>query len=119
MILDKGVCSVFRRTDTGSPGGMPSWTYSLLHQSWYGELDFATTPANPTNEREELQTDARIRVMQCRDIRQHDVVVLAQLSDFAQRDPAAPVFDIERAYHGMDDDGPTPISDLSLREVVP
>ena len=48
-----------------------------------------------------------------------DVVVLAQLSDFAQRDPAAPVFDIERAYHGMDDDGPTPISDLSLREVVP
>lgn len=119
MILDKGVCTVFRRTDVSQPGGMPVFSHTMIYQSWYGELSFETSPANPTQERTELRTDARIRVQQNRELKQYDVVVLRQVADFSAVAANEPVYSIQRAYHGMDDDGPTPITDLTLQEVRP
>ena len=119
MILDKGICTIFRRMDSARSGAMPAWTYAKIWVSWYGELSYETAPAWLTEGRKERKADGRIRIQQCRDIRQNDIVVLNQLGQFKDRSPDAQVFQITRAYHGTDDDGPTPISDLTLEVYEP
>lgn len=116
MILDTGVCSVFRESDAASPGGMPRHEYTLLTQSWYRELAFETSPAHPTQGRQELKTDARIRILQDRRIKQNDIVALYQ-ADSPRN--GAPTYRVTRAFHGTDDDSPTPITDLTLEEYTP
>ena len=117
MILDSGICSIFRKYDMALSGEMPRPGYMLLWKSWYGELSFETSPARPTEGREERRTDARIRVQQNRDIRQHDVVVLANVDRIV--DAAGPVYEITRAFHGQDDDSPALVSDLTLEVYEP
>lgn len=119
MILDTGICTVFRKSDTASPGAMPTVEYLPFWASWYGELQFETAPVWQTEGRESLQTDKRIRILQNNEIRQNDVVVLEHLASFAERSSGAQVFKVNRAFHGIDDDGPTKISDLSLEVVEP
>ena len=119
MILDTGICTVFRKTDVSSPGSMPTWTYMPIWASWYGELNYETAPVWETDGRKELKIDGRIRIMQNKEIRQNDVVVLEHLASWDERSADAVAYRIVRAYHGMDDDGPTKISDLSLEVVKP
>ena len=119
MILDKGICTVFRKTDISGPGEKPTFIHTQIYQSWYGELSFETSPARPTEGRKELRTDARIRVLQYLGLKQNDVVVLRAVTSFDQVESTDLVYQINRAYHGQDDDGPTPISDLYLEEVRP
>lgn len=119
MILDSGICTVFRKSDTSLPGRMPRPSYAPVCTSWYGELSYETAPTWQTEGRKEQQADGRIRILQHREIRQNDVVVLEELTDFDSRTLGLPVFRITRAYHGMDDEGPTPISDLTLEVITP
>ena len=119
MILDSGICTVFRKRDTSQPGAMPTVEYIPIWASWYGELSYETTPNWQTEGRKEVRADERIRVMQCRDIKQNDVVVLEHLSAFSERSEDATVYRIIRAYHGADDDGPAMISDLTLEVIEP
>lgn len=119
MILDSGICTIFRRTDAAQPGAMPVPVHTPIFRSWYGELDFETSPVWQTDGRKSLQADARIRVLQNREIRQHDVVILRELEDWPDPAGADTVYQITRAYHGTDDDGPTPITDLTLEVVQP
>lgn len=119
MNLDKGICSVFRATDTAEAGDMPAPSYALIYQSWYGEPDFETSPLWATEKRRDLKIDARIRVLQNRDLRQNDVVVLRAISSFSEKQANEPAYRIARAYHGIDDDGPTEISDLTLEVTLP
>ena len=119
MILDSGVLSVFRKTDVSAPGEKPRPAYTLVGQSWFGELSFETSPARPTEGRQELKTDARVRILQDRSIRQNDIAVLYALDEFNCYDPTAPVYRITRCYHGQDDSGPTPITDLTLEVFTP
>ena len=119
MILDTGICTIFRKTDVGLPGQMPLTGMVRLCVGWYKELNYETAPNRPTEGRKELKTDARIRILQDRRIRQNDVVVLEVLKNFEDRTAGAPVYKITRAYHGEDDDGPTMITDLSLEVVTP
>ena len=116
MILDTGICSVFHAYDTAQPGEMPRKGYSLLCQSWYGELSFETSPVWATEGRNEQRVDSRIRILQNRAIAQDDVVVLAQVDDVASD---AVIYRITRAFHGVDADGPTPITDLTLEVIAP
>lgn len=118
MILDSGICSIFRKEDAALSGEMPRPFYSLIGQGWFGELSFETSPARPTEGRQELKTDARIRILQNRAIRQHDIVVLAEVQDIQDAE-TAPVYRITRAYHGADESGATLISDLSLEVYEP
>ena len=119
MILDDGICTVFRKTDTSSPGSKPTWGYTPIWASWYGELNYETRPVWETEGRKEQRIDGRIRVLQCREIKQNDIVVLEHLASFEERSEGAVVYQVVRAYHGVDDDGPTQISDLSLEVVRP
>lgn len=119
MILDSGICTVFRKTDVSEPGCMPTYTYLPIWASWYAELSYETAPTWQTDGRKEQRADERIRVLQCRTIRQNDVVVLEHLESFAERTEGAPVYKVIRAYHGADDDGPTMISDLTLEVIEP
>lgn len=119
MILDTGICTVFRETDTSEAGGMPTTGYSLIGSSWYREISYETAPAWPTDGRKEQKADGRIRILQNRGILQNDVVVLAEFSAWKDKPAGATVYRITRAYHGKDDDGPTPISDLTLEVMQP
>ena len=119
MILDSGICSIFRKQDIALSGEMPRASYSLIGQSWYGELSFETSPARPTEGRQELKTDTRVRILQNRAIRQDDVVVLRDLTVFEDRAQNEPVYKITRAWHGPDENGATLISDLSLEVFRP
>lgn len=118
MILDKGILSVFRREELALSGEMPKPRYTPIFMGWYGEISFETSPARPTEGREELRTDARVRILQDRRIKQDDLVVLAETEDFLGRGDA-PAYRITRAYHGPDETGVTQITDLSLEVYVP
>ena len=119
MILDDGICSIFRQKDTAKPGEMPRPGFALLSQGWYGELSFETSPANPTAGRQELKTDARIRILQCREIKQDDIAILRDIADFSQRQDGEPVYKITRAYHGKDEKSGALITDLTLEVYRP
>ena len=119
MILDSGICTVFRKTDVSTAGSMPTYTYIPIWASWYGELSFETAPVWETEGRKEQKADGRIRILQNRSIAQNDVVVLEHLESFEGRSQTAVVYKIARAYHGQDDDGPTQISDLTLEVIKP
>lgn len=113
MILDKGICTVYRKTDVSGPGAMPVWEDVAYHTSWYGELDFETRQARPTEGREEIRCDARIRVLQDRRINNHDRVELQ-----TSRGETL-VYEVTRAFHGVDDESGELISDLSLEVYTP
>ena len=113
MNLDKGICTVYRTANTAAAGAKPVLSETAYYESWYGELSFETSPARPTDTRKEIRTDARIRILQNREIREHDRVALSVYS----QDPEH--YEIERAYHGRDDESGELITDLSLRKVVP
>lgn len=117
MILDTGICTVFREENVAPSGYMPRPGWNVLGQSWYKELDYSTEPTWQTEHRQETRTDQRIRIHQMRMIRREDRVVLCQ----CDRLPAAgqPIYRVTRAWHGKDDDSPALITDLSLEEVSP
>lgn len=119
MILDTGVCSVFRRGDVSEPGGMPTYGYTHLFSGWYGELSYETAPAWQTEGRKDQKADGRIRILQHREIAQDDVVIMAECTSWDERPAGATAYRITRAWHGTDDDGPMPISDLTLEVVTP
>ena len=119
MILDNGICTVFRKTDAADPGDMPTPAYSLVAKSWYSEINFETRPVWNTDARQSLRTDARIRILQDRTLQQHDVVVLLDVNALADVPEGTPVYRITRAYHGEDEAGPTRITDLTLEVTTP
>lgn len=119
MILDTGICTVFRKTDSAAAGGMPTATYAPIWCSWYRELSFETSPEWQTEGRKEQKADGRIRILQNRSIAQNDIVILEQLAAYRDRSAGAAEYRVTRAYHGLDDDGPTQISDLTLEVIRP
>lgn len=119
MILDSGICTIFRKENIALSGEMPRPGYTFIGRSWYGELNFESTPSRPTEGRTELRTDARIRINQNRNIRQNDIVVLADISDFNSLPDGTTIYDITRFYHGQDDDRPDLITDINLEVMEP
>lgn len=109
MILDTGICTINRKKNTAAAGFLPVFEDVLIYRGWYGELEFATAPAWPTDGREEIQTDARIRILQNRQVGNHDRVILEPADG-----SSAPVYEVTRAYHGTDDESGEPITDLTL-----
>lgn len=119
MILDDGICTIFHSEDVAEPGRMPVQRLTPFHWSWFGELFVESSPVWPTEGRKELRVDERIRVHQHRGIRQNDVVVLMEAQSEAEIPADAVRYSVERFVHATDDDGPTPITDLSLKEISP
>lgn len=114
MILDKGFCSIYRTENTASPGDMPTESLVLKYQSWYGELNFESSPVD-IGAQEGVVVANKIRVLQNRDITNHDVAVLSSVLP----PPAdAPRYNVIRAFHGADDDNGQPITDLTLERLV-
>jgi len=107
MILDSGICTVYEVKNVAPPGGMPRMALVQKHQSWYAELNFETTPKDAAMQ-EVVETSARIRVLQNREITNHNVVVL---TDGEQ-------YEVIRAYHGIDEESGEPITDLTLKKAV-
>lgn len=116
MILDDGICTIFRKEDISRPGMMPKYKYRRISAHWYGELDFATASAYPTDGREETQIDARIRILQDRGINNKDVLVMANVQTV---EDVLVLYEITRAFHGKDDESGERITDLTLKKVKP
>lgn len=114
MILDGGILTVFERIDTSLSGAMPRYEYVKKVQGYYGELDFASGSTWTTQGREDIQVDARVRILQDRRITPLDVVVLDAVESL---DRHTEHYEIERIYHGRDEESGERISDISLRRV--
>lgn len=114
MILDSGICTVHQKVNIAPPGAMPIFSDREIHCSSYGELAFETAPARPTEHREEIQTDARIRILQNRRINNHDRVTLQAFTG-----DELGTFEVTRAYHGSDPDSGELITDLNLQRIEP
>lgn len=114
MILDSGIATVYRKVNVAERGAKPRYADQQIHCGSYGELSFETNPARPTERREEVQTDARIRILQNRQITNHDRVTL---QSFMAEDRGT--YEVTRAYHGSDPDSGELITDLSLQRVNP
>lgn len=113
MILDRGVCRVYRKTKTSGAGDKPGYTDVLFHESYYGELNFETSPAHPTERREEILTAARIRILQNRNIANHDRVELVPFDGTGDAENVKR-YEVGRAWHGDDGESGDAITDLSL-----
>ena len=111
MILDRGVCKIYRKTSTTPAGGKPTATVAVIHESYYAELNFETAPARPTERREDTKTATRVRILQNRGIRNEDV---AELTPFDGTGAKTVKYRIARAWHGDDSESGEPISDLTL-----
>lgn len=113
MILDSGMLTVFARVDTSLRGAMPRFEYVKKAQGYYGEMEFASGGVWTTQGRQDMQIDARVRILQDRTITPADVIALC---DTEQAQGAA-LYEIERIYHGRDEESGEMISDISLRRV--
>lgn len=107
MILDRGIAEIFARSNIAPKGEKPVWQEALRFRSWYAELSFETSPVWQPERRLAQKADARIRIAQCRDIRQGDTAHLD-----------GRVYAIARAYHGTDEESGEQITDLTLEEVT-
>jgi len=107
MILDKGICSIYDKVNVAEKGNMPKYKLKLKYQSWYGELNFETNPANAAMQ-EIIEISARIRILQNRQITNHNVAIL----------PDGNQYEITRAYHGVDEESGELITDLTLKKAV-
>lgn len=113
VILDSGILTVFEKRDVSGRGEMPRYEYIPKAQSYYGELDFASGGVWTTQGREDLQIDTRVRILQDRGVTAQDVVAL----DDVQDTHGAQLYEIERIYHGVDEESGEKISDISLKKV--
>lgn len=117
MILDDGICTVYAQTDVSGPGGLPRYDKERVRtQSYYGELEFETSPRWPTEHRKENRVSARVRILQCREIKEDDV---CELQSFSDTSGAGRTYRITRAYHGTDDESGERITDLTLEVMEP
>lgn len=114
MILDSGIAIIYRVANIAESGEMPVEGWTEIYRSYYGELDFETSPARPTPHRKETETNLRIRIIQDRNIRNEMRVALI---NGCGKTP--PIYEITRAFHGTDDESGESITDLNLREVSP
>lgn len=108
MLLDTGICIIYTVSNIAENGNMPKQGLTKKYESWYGELNFETSPKY-ADMQEAVEISKRIRIIQNKSINNHDVVILSTEST---------QYDIIRAYHGIDDDNGQPITDLTLVKVV-
>ena len=114
MLLKDGIATVYARMDVSGPGEAPRYERAVREKCLYAELSFETSPADPTKKRRELRTDTRIRIRQCRAIREEDEV---ELESFHEESGLQTLYRVQRAFHGMDEESGEAISDLTLMEV--
>lgn len=114
MILDSGVCSIYHKVNIAEPGNRPRFGYELVHQSFYGERSFSTSARYGDN-REAVRVDLRIRVVQCKRITNHDVVVMGLHETMPD---GVEMFEVVDAFHDKDSDNGQPVTDLYLQLVT-
>lgn len=119
MILDSGICSVYKIQNTAEPGEMPREHLVKISDYWFGELSFESSPSQYTDSLEQVEIARRIRILQDRRIEQKVIVMI----DGDQ-------YRVERVFHGQDavvpyftrgaiNDGTGEmITDMSLSRVV-
>ena len=108
MILDSGICKIYKINDISETGEMPKKNLILESKSWYGELDFSSSPIQHTDVSEMIEISQRIRIIQNRMIMKNKTIVII----------GADQFNVERIFHGKDEETGELISDISLSQVV-
>lgn len=107
MILDSGICSIYKIRNTAAAGAMPNETLVKISDNWYGELSFESSPFQQTESQEQVQISQRIRILQDKTISNKAIVIIGSAQ-----------YSVERLYHGKDDESGELITDLNLSTVV-
>ncbi len=117
MILDSGICKIYKMTDTSAAGDMPNETLVQIAECWFGDLSFGSSPVQHTDSLEQVEIARKIRILQNKAVIKKAVVVIG--SD---------QYNVERVFHGIEsrrangryieENSGELISDLSLSQVV-
>lgn len=115
MLIDTGVYTAYKITNKSAAGKMPEDALVKIGEGWFKDLDFASTPAQYTDNLDQVIIERKIRILQNKDISNGCVVEI----DDQQ-------YHVERAYHGIDEllvygrrsGSGEQITDLSLTKVV-
>ena len=63
MVLDKGIAEFYKMVNTAPAGEEPSNTPELVYRSWYGDLDFISTPRQSAGAQHTKAVNKKIRVI--------------------------------------------------------
>ena len=114
MILDSGICTVFGKQNVAGAGRLAVFEYVQKAKSWYGVRSFSTVPR--LQDREEISVSYSIRILQNMCVNNHDVVIL---DDVDAVDDQHTMYEVIRAFHGVEDFTGTPITDIDLEVIRP
>jgi hypothetical protein len=103
MILDSGICSIYREVNCANGGNTPRPQSQRIYSGWFGTLNFSSDDYGGIKQADVQKIDLRIRIHQCAEVTGRDKV-----------SADGKIYEIVRVYHGFDNDNQQPISDLSL-----
>ena len=115
MLIDTGICTSYKITNTQGAGKLPKDTLVKIADHWYKDLDFANVTAQYTDNLDQMIVERKIRILQNREIVNGTIFVI----DNQQ-------YRVERVFHGADEllsygrrtGSGMLISDISLSKVV-
>jgi hypothetical protein len=92
MVLDKGIAEFYKTVNTATAGEEPNDTLQLTHSSWYGDLDFVSTPKRSEGAQLVKAVEKKIRVIDGAGIIEGAVVKIG-----------TDVYSVIKAWHGKKD----------------
>ena len=108
MILDSGICKIYKIANTAGPGEMPNENKVKIAERWFGDLDFSSAPTQYTESLEQIEVSRKIRVLRVDEIVMKKTIVEIGVEAYM----------VERVYDGTDKESGERISDISLSKVV-
>lgn len=63
MVLDCGVAEFYKLVNTAPAGEAPNDTPQLTYRSWYGDLEYVSTPRRSAGAQLDIAVDRKIRVL--------------------------------------------------------
>jgi len=115
MILDKGICTLYKVSNSAAAGAMPVQSLTKIADHWFADLEFEAAMFMDTDNSEQILVEKKIRILQNLNVLKGTVIKID--SDY---------YKVVRVYHGKDElifygrsqGSGELISDISLTRVV-
>lgn len=113
MILDDGICSIFRAANVAAAGRMPVWGFEPVGQSWFKRRSYSTRASFMREGAEDTTVSLRIRILRNDAVTNHDVVILVPADAML---PNVKRYSVINAVHDVDPDSGEAVTDLYLED---
>lgn len=115
MLLDTGICTTYKVTNTAAAGDMPNKTLVKIADHWFGEMSYESAPVQYTDSEVQVIIERKIRILQDRNVQKGVIVQIGSEQ-----------YEAVKVYHGRDDflvygrrvGSGELVTDISLTKVV-